>query len=273
MGDNFHHLMSSVRKKRPANSNGGITSITPQESESSRRRINYEEMTPPWLLTRTPDDDENEDDDANEPDEPETTSEKHDDSHEDTSLFIVSPFGLCCCHPNCTRRQIVATDRSVRDHLRSHEVRVSTDMVVKVLERFEEETRNARIMQSMETYRMDDKSYLCFTCGCGKKFNRRDNAVAHCNKPTNRCEIVHITTESAIKLRCGRIVTDSQVDEFLFAFISKKLRNYKDVQDFLSVFLPDREKGDNSYTSMFYPLFQGCPDQARPEGYSYCSQP
>jgi hypothetical protein len=92
------------------------------------------------------------------------------------------------------------------------------------LKRFEDEARNARLMQSMDSYRMDDKSYTCFTCGCGKQFpNKRANALKHCNKSTNNCDANHIKTTTAIKLRCGRYVTNSQVDEFLNLLISKKL--------------------------------------------------
>ncbi len=97
---------------------------------------------------------------------------------------------------------------------------------------------------------------------CGKQYpNKRANAVAHCKHSTSEiCDPENITTATAIKLRCGRYLTDSQVEAFLNALISKKFRNYKAVRDFLIPFLPEKEKGDASYTPMFYPLFQGCPD-------------
>ena len=247
---NIHAIMSSGNK-RPA----GVTTITPAANDDRslpKRRIEDaltdEEMTLSTSFT-TPWSADNEDNN----DEYDTVLIE--------DLFIVSPLGLCCSHPNCARPQIVATDRSIRDHLRSHQITFTPDLIQNLLKRVEEEANTARLMQSLEFYRMDNKIYTCFTCGCGKIFTRRDNAIAHCsNSTTQICVPDHITTATAIKLRCGRYVTDTQAKAFLTAMISKKLRNYKDVRDSLIPFLPEKEKGDDSYTPMFYPLFLGCAD-------------
>ena len=262
-GNIVHEIMSSGTK-RPS-------IITQQDGSLPKRRLHggMEEATHSAIRSGSPDHDN--DSILNEWNEQQEEAidlvtigqnEDNDNLLEDEDpLFIVSPLGLCCRHPNCIRRQIVATDRSIRDHLRSHDIHGTTVLVQKYLKRVEEEARNARLMQSLELYRLDNKLYTCFTCGCGKQFPiKRSNAVAHCNKLTNNCDAVHITTATAIKLRCGRYVTAPQVDSFLNAFIPQKLRNYYSVRDFLSAYLPEKEKGDHSYTPMFYALFQGCSD-------------
>ena len=210
---NIHDIMSSGNK-RP-----GI--ITPHDGGLPKRRIEYAmaDTTPSALGTWSPDDDEDTNlrDELNEQaNEQETTAETETENDnvlllDEDALFIVSPLGLCCRRPNCTRPQIIATDRSIRDHLRSHKITFTHDLVQNFLKRVEDEARNARLMQSMEPYRMDDHTYTCFTCACGRQFtNKRSNAVAHCNNSTTKiCDAVNIKTATAIKLRCGRFVTQS----------------------------------------------------------------
>ncbi len=240
----------SSGNKRPA----GVTTITPANDDRSlpKRRIEDALMTEEEMTHWSPDNEDNNNNNNNNNDYDTVLIE---------DLFIVSPLGLCCSHPKCIRPQIVASERSIREHLRSHQITYTPDVAKTLMKRVEEEANTARLMQSMEFYRLDNKTYKCFTCACGKQYpNKRANAVAHCKHSTSEiCDPENITTATAIKLRCGRYLTDSQVEAFLNALISKKFRNYKAVRDFLIPFLPEKEKGDASYTPMFYPLFQGCP--------------
>ena len=263
--ENIHDVMLSGNK-RP-----GL--ITPHDGALPKRRIDYQVPTPSFLFTgSTPNETSHSLTDGNNNDNGamvvdgsnKKTVENNDDILLDDEWFIVSPFGLCCCHPTCKKRQITATDRCIRDHLRSHDIAFTPDLVENVLKRVDEEARNARLLKSMESYRHDDRTYTCYTCMCGKIYpKKRSNAVAHCKNSANICDPNKIQSTTAMKLQCGRYVTDSQVEAFLnappFTTINKFL-DLKTVRATLKPFLPEKEKYDDSYTSMIFPLFQGCPD-------------
>ena len=267
-GGNLRALLDSTRqKKRPS------SLITPSNDPNPipRRRINYDigDMTTQLATSGVLSPSANGEimveeglimnDKANPNDQ-----EDQQDFAED-EWFIVSPFGLRCLDPTCTGRQILATERNIRDHLKSHKnVAFTNDQVVNVLKRVEEVARNAREMKSMDSYRYDENTYTCYTCMCGKIYpKKRSNAVAHCKTSANLCDPSKICSTSAIRLQCGRYVTDSQVEAFLNAppfTTTNKFLDLKTIRATLKPFLPEKEKYDDSYTTMFFALFQGCPD-------------
>ena len=182
-GGNLRALLDSTRqKKRPS------SLITPSNDPNPipRRRINYDigDMTTQLATSGVLSPSANGEimveeglimnDKANPNDQ-----EDQQDFAED-EWFIVSPFGLRCLDPTCTGRQILATERNIRDHLKSHKnVAFTNDQVVNVLKRVEEVARNAREMKSMDSYRYDENTYTCYTCMCGKLYpKKRSNAVA-----------------------------------------------------------------------------------------------
>ena len=261
-GGNFHALQSSAEKKRSS----GM--ITPNDSGLPRRRLNY--YDPMWEATwldnahsPSANDEQMFEGGLNMNDNILNQNNRSQDTFGENEWFIVSPFGLCCLHPTCNRRQILATDRTIRAHLKSHNIDFTNDHVQNVLQCVEEQGRTARFTRSMEAYRYDDKEYISFTCHCGKIFNRRDNAVVHCKNSDNLCDASKIRSTTAIRLQCGRYVTDSQVEAFLNAppfTTTNKFLDLKTIRATLKPFLPEKEKYDDSYTTMFFALFQGCPD-------------
>jgi len=156
----------SSGNKRPA----GVTTITPANDDRSlpKRRIEdalmtEEEITHATAAFTAPWSPDNEDN---------INNNEYDSVLLIENLFIVSPLGLCCRHPKCIRPQIVASERSIREHLRWHQITYTPDVAKNLMKRVEEEANTARLMQSMEFYRSDNKTYTCFTCAVWKAISQ-----------------------------------------------------------------------------------------------------
>ena len=179
------------------------------------------------------------------------------------NMFTFSPFGLCCRRPECRiKPQIEATERSIQIHLKKHAK--STDdyrlpIVLKFLGSFHQEVEKARASGNIDEYRQNNVEYKCFTCICGRTFpNKKQNAIRHCKK--SGCDLTNIQNESAIKLRCGRYVTQSQLATFFSnnaPYINQQF-DYDMARRVLDPFLLEVEKNDHVYTPMYLPLIMQC---------------
>ena len=166
-------------------------------------------------------------------------------------LFTFSPFGLCC--RQCEKPvQINLEERSIRDHLRMHHVNSTSTLVHSLMEAFTKQVILAQSLRSIELYRQDDTTYKGYACACKRFFIRKDNARRHCKR--FGCDASKLEKKSAIKLCCGRYVSQDQIDSFFAPPRTTKQFNYPDARAALLPFLPKIEKQDHTYTHMFTPL-------------------
>jgi len=237
-GGNLHALLDSTRQKRRPSS----SLITPSNdpNPNSRRRINYDignmttQLATLGVLSPSANGEIMEEGlNLNDNATPNDQEQDQEVFVEDKWFIVSPPFGLrWCLDPTCTGRQILATERNIRDHLKSHKnVAFTNDQVANVLKRVEEVARNAREMKSMESsYCYDENTYICYTCMCGKIYPKKSNAVAHCKTSANLCNPSKICSTSAIRLQCGRYVTNSQVQAFLNAPPYSTLNQFLDLR-------------------------------------------
>jgi DEAD/DEAH box helicase len=176
-------------------------------------------------------------------------------------IFLYSPFGMCCIHPDCPNRPTIEADKTqIQRHLRKHNISDRNSVTVNnILTTFNNEVEKARESNNIEEYRYDNKTYDCYTCICGEKFpNKKGNAIRHCKK--KGCDIKKISTDNVVKLRCGRFVTNAQLNDFFRKptdAITKQF-DYNHAREVLEPLLPDKEKRDHTYTHMYAPLIFGC---------------
>jgi DEAD/DEAH box helicase len=178
-------------------------------------------------------------------------------------LFGFTPFGLYCLHPDCKNRpQIKATERAIQRHLHKHSVPNRKNATTKeILSSFSEETERAKLSKDITQYREDNVTYTCFICVCSETFpNRKDNAQRHCRK--TGCDISKLEKHAAMKLKCGRYVTEEQVEIFFQGTVLKNRKHFdfNMSRSVLEPMLLDREKEDHTYTHMFMPLIKGSED-------------
>ena len=174
-------------------------------------------------------------------------------------LFIFSPFGLCCRHHDCrTRPQIQLDEAAIQKHLKKHSQSLNDYRLSKVrsiFKSFKDQVDKARSVGNIDEYRHDNISYTCFTCVCGETFpNRKHNAIRHCKK--KGCDATKIQNIKAIRLRCGRFVTESQIATFFKEPPSclNQQFDYAVARNILKPLLPEREKNEHTYTHMYIPL-------------------
>lgn len=174
-------------------------------------------------------------------------------------LFTFSPFGLCC--RQCSDKyhvQIQLDERSIRNHLKKHNMDSSISTVRSILDGFTKRVIIAKESLTMEPYRSDQKTYMGYSCSCGPVFSRKDNALRHSKKMG--CDASKLQKVELIKLCCGRYVSQAQVTS-LFEDrpprITKQF-DYCEARAALLPFLPQKEKHDHTYTHMFTPLIAGC---------------
>lgn len=147
-------------------------------------------------------------------------------------------------------------------HLKKHARSIDDyrlPIVMKILESFHQEVDKARSSGNLNEFRHNNEKYMCFTCICGQSFpNKKQNAIRHCKK--SGCDVTKVQKESAIKLRCGRYVTPTQIETFLNeppARITHQF-DYNMARKILEPLLPEKEKRDHTYTHMYMPLILGC---------------
>ena len=169
------------------------------------------------------------------------------------SLFIFSPFGLCC--RKCAKHVAIQFDeRSIRNHLKKHGIDNRIATVRSLLNAFKTQLDNAKASGSIDQFRMNDTMHSGYSCACGPSFLRKANAVRHCKKWG--CNETMLQKADLIKLCCGRYVSKSQVAS-LFKDEPSRIKqqfDYCKARAALLPFLPQREKNDHTYTHMFTPL-------------------
>ena len=167
-------------------------------------------------------------------------------------LFTFSPFALCCrqCDEH-HHAKIKLEERSIRDHLRKHHMDSRMSTVRSVLDGFTKQVLIAKESGTIEPYRSDQKTYTGYSCNCGPVFQRKGNALRHCQKVG--CDPTKLQTVDLFKLCCGSYVSQAQVD-FLFATRITQQFNYTEARAVLLPFLPQLEKQDHTYTHMYTPL-------------------
>ena len=183
------------------------------------------------------------------------------DSSTSSSIFIFSPFGLCCRHDDCPNRPFIdLNERAILRHLKKHSIPKSSALTVRsMLLAFNNQVDEARKNKSIEDYRQDRVKYTCFACICGEIFpNKKHNAIRHCKR--SGCDVTKISKKNAVRLRCGRYVTDAQVNAFYREPTSKINRqfDYNRAREILKPLLPKKEQHDHTYTHMYLPLIDGC---------------
>ena len=112
--------------------------------------------------------------------------------------------------------------------------------------------------RSIEPYRMDNITYIGYSCVCGPSFSKKSNALRHCKRLG--CDASKLQKVDLFKLCCGRYVSHTQVKSFFEETPPRITQqfNYSGARAVLLPFLPQLEKQDHTYTHMFTPLISGC---------------
>jgi hypothetical protein len=176
-------------------------------------------------------------------------------------LFSFSPFGLRCT--SCKHQpQLDLDERSIQIHLRKHGIESKASTVRPVYKYFSLQIQHAQDMGSINVFREDHQSYKGFACICGKVFPTwKVNALRHCQR--YRCDVAKLRKVELMKLRCGRYVTDAQVNAFFRREPTAKINqqfDYSRAREILRPLLPKKEQHDHTYTHMYLPLIDGCDD-------------
>ena len=170
--------------------------------------------------------------------------------------FNFSPFGLGCrmCKKSVT---IQLNLRSIQIHLKRHGMESGISTAKSLLQSFQTQIEEVKRYRSIDPYRVDDVTYKGVSCTCGKVFQlRKDSAIRHCQK--GGCDPTKLRQVNLTKLCCGSYVSLSQIESlFMPPHITKQF-DYVEARAALISFLPNREKGDHTYTHMFTPLISQC---------------
>ena len=178
------------------------------------------------------------------------------------NLFTFSPFGFAC--HQCEKKPTIQLDeRCISRHLKKHGMDSKVSTVRLVMEEYEKRIRVVKASGTIQPYRLDNKTYEGFSCVCGQNIHaRKDSAFRHCKR--TGCDPKRLREVDLIKLRCGRFVTQAQVDNL---FINNDPRifqqfDYPLARAILLPFLPPKEKQDHTYTHMYYPLISNAGGKA-----------
>jgi hypothetical protein len=172
-------------------------------------------------------------------------------------LFIFSPFGLRCvqCEKGLT---IQLDERCIRRHLKMHGMDCRVATVRLLFAEYKSQIDIIKASGSIEQYRFDDKTHIGYSCLCGPSYLKIGNANRHCR--TAGCDASKLQTVELTKLCCGSYVSQAQVKSF-FTDCAPRITeqfDYRAARTALLPFLPNREKNDNTYTHMYYPLITEC---------------
>jgi len=156
----------------------------------------------------------------------------------------------------------------ISKHLRdNHPVVMNRSQLERlIIERFQKVQQEARENGSINNYidsnEESKKKQQRFKCGdCGISFiSKKGNVLKHCKEKGHDARL--ITTESVVRLQCGRYVSQKDIEDFLsYEEPVKGLFRQPDYQFValtLQPLLPNREKDDNTYTHMYTPIVLQC---------------
>ena len=171
-------------------------------------------------------------------------------------LFIFSPFGLRCvqCEKGLT---IQLDERCICRHLKFHGMDSRVVTVSSLFAEYKSQIDKVKVSGSIEQYRCDKQTYIGYSCICGLSYVKVRNANRHCKKAG--CDASKLQKVDLIKLCCGSYVSHAQVTSFFETppRITQQF-DYREARAVLLPFLPNREKNDNTYTHMYYPLITQC---------------